>query len=179
MSNAFVVRPSVVVIGYVGMFIALLITGGCASVPAEALAAQELVVKNIEVARQNQLELIDNYANDQRDHMKYRFENVALGKVVREHLGDRTSMPPDEVMKVALGYSSDLELEFGKIDDKARSLRALTNEDFDQLAGLARMNVELLNALSKQQKAVSALLGSHQKDLDAIKAQFTDALKTH
>jgi hypothetical protein len=39
------------ILGCVALF-ALVATGGCATVPAEAVAAQQLVKKNIEVARQ-------------------------------------------------------------------------------------------------------------------------------
>jgi hypothetical protein len=175
--KARIVRYSTVIALYASVVAALVTASGCASVPTDAVVAQELVVKNIEVARKNQLALIDSYTEDQREYAKFRYEKVGLDKVVRDRLGARASMPPDEVMQVALEYSTDLRSEYDTIDAKARSLRAMTNEDFDQLVGLAKMNVDLLSAMNRQAKAVSGLLGSRQKELDAITSKFSDALK--
>lgn len=165
-------------LGAVALTLVVCIIGGCATVPSEAVAAQQLVIKNIEVARQNQLLLIDSYAEDRKDAKERELQDVALGQVLRDRLAGRAAMPPDEVLKFAKDYAADLNSEVQKIEGQARKLREKTNSDFDHLLQLAQINADYTSAMKERSDIVARLLGRYQKRLDEVQSEFVNAVNT-
>jgi hypothetical protein len=161
-----------------GLIVIACIPLGCATVPPEAVTAQQLVIRNIEVARRNQLLLIDSYAADQKGSVRHQLETNALDEVLAKPLNGRAAMPAAEVRLLAIDYAADLQAELGKIDTRTAALRQRTDTDFNQLVQLAEVNALYANALKERSDLINKWMGGYQKELNRIENKFLEVLNT-
>jgi hypothetical protein len=150
---------------------------GCASVPPEALVAQELVMKNIEVARQNQLSLVEAYTGDLKREKRAQYENVALPEILRKRAQQNGTLSIAEIEKLVAAYSKDLNQDLDAIDARGKALREQVNTGFDQLAQLAELSRNYLAALKTRSDMTAQLLGKYQSQIEQLQTQFTEVLR--
>jgi hypothetical protein len=158
------------------VLIAMLATG-CATVPPEAVVSQKLIISGIEVARRNQLELIDAYADDQKTQKRLQLEHVALPAVLQETADADGTLQVAVTQKLVAEYAADLQKQLDAIEAKAKSMREQTNRGFDELAQLASLNREYIEALKTRSDVVARLLGRYQNKVDRLQQKFSEALQ--
>jgi len=159
-----------------GLALAALVFSGCTTIPPEAVVSHRLLAKNIEVARQNQLLLIDQYAEDQKENKRVYYREIALPDALNDKASKDGTLPATDVAQMVTEYTNDLQSDLDSIEAKARKLREETNKGFDALSQLVSINEGYIETLKVRSDLVSTLLGKYRQRLDGLNQEFIDAL---
>lgn len=129
--------------------------GGCASLPPESVTAQEKIGSGIETARQNQLLLIDKFAEEAKATVNLKFKQ-AIPAALKKKYGAKDSYSQVEVESLLVEYGADIQAELKKIDDKRVQLVRDTNQFFDELGSINTLNLGLLKSAVELNKVYKA-----------------------
>lgn len=127
---------------------ALFASLGCAALPPEAVISQRKVSVGLEAARNNQLLVINNFAEEAKSRLQLSFQ-LGIPEALKEEYGERDSYSPQEVKDALVGYGKHLQADLKKIDDKRKDLIIETNQFFNDLSMLSNVNLELLESAVK------------------------------
>ena len=134
--------------------VAALLTA-CASVPPEAVTAQEKISAGIEAARKNQIMLIDRFADEAKISLRLKYKD-AIPAVLQKKLAGRASFTPTEVQSLLSEYGTDLEGDLKKVDDQRARLVRETDRFFNDLGSLSSLNQQVLASTVQLNKTYKA-----------------------
>lgn len=133
------------------VLISLLSFSGCASLPPEVLISQKKVSKGIEISRNNQILLINNFAEEAKLKLQLEYQLI-IPTSLDDSYGKKDSYSKQEITESLIDYGNQLQIDHKKIDDKRNNLIQETNKFFNDLLILSNMNLELLESSVKLNK---------------------------
>jgi len=140
---------------------------GCAEVPPESVTASEQLGKNLEILRENNLRVLDEWYNLSVDYWTEKVGREGPDKILQKARADGITFNPDEdyrdlVEQVLKQYRAQF---LGPLDAAYRSYRDSINADYAlTMNGNARLTA-LLRSVVKVDAERAALLGSIATEL--------------
>lgn len=149
----------------------------CASIPPQTVTSQELVLKGLQTAKNNQLALIEAYAADQISRKEELMRTAVIDKVIEEQLNGRNALPPGEVKIMILEYEKDINTERNKVSIKKEELKQVSLKNFNELENLVQLNLDYMKSLQKATAWQKNLIDKYDEELDLIKEKFKGLLE--
>ncbi len=145
---------------------------GCVSIPPQAVTSQELIVAGLESAKNNQLKLINAYADDQIDRIENSMENTVVDDVITSVLNGRSALPRGEVKGLLLEYAEDLRSKILVVESKRKSLIIETSNSYAQLISLAKANRDFLRSAHGAAAIQNDLIDKYKEKLKEVEVKI-------
>ncbi|MDC8829385.1 hypothetical protein [Alteromonas gilva] len=152
----------------------LLLASGCVSIPPQAVTSQALIVSGLESAKNNQLKIINAYADDQIVRVENLMKNVVIDDVIASELKGRKALPADEVRVLLVEYAEDLRSEISKIEASRQTLLKETEASYGQLIDLAKANYDFLKTAHDAATIQNDLIDKYKEKLKEVEKKVED-----
>ncbi|MCV6612084.1 MAG: hypothetical protein OIF55_15015 [Amphritea sp.] len=151
-----------------------LLTSGCVSIPPQAVTSQALIVSGLESSKNNQIKIINAYADDQIAQVENLMKNVVIDDVIASELNGRNALPADEVRALLVEYAEDLRSEISKIEASRQSLLKETETGYGQLIDLAKANHDFLKTAHDAATIQNDLIDKYKEKLKEVEKKVED-----
>lgn len=148
----------------------------CVSIPPQAVTSQELALTGVESAYRNQVSLINAYADDEIDKIRYLMEKVAIDDVIESQLNGRSALPPGEVKELIIEYSKDMNEQIAVVEKRRGELLKVANENYAEIIELTKTNLEFIKSATKATERQQTLLENYKKQQKAIEEKIKELI---